>query len=177
MYMSNSEREAFANEVICEIFKSISHLDIKGCYVMTELKRFASVAGFSKLKNTTGEKAIEVELLGRHFTKEEAYDICQSISENLYHRCTIADCMGWPFDMWYAMVEMLKIFGIGPSKNFTSFVNFFFIVNIDIKDDLDCSDEVNRIMKKLKIIRLLGQPENSIFKPKHSKWPNEPNLF
>lgn len=159
--MSNSKRENFAKELIFEIAKKLSELDMKACTLIAELKNFVIVANFSKLKNTTDTTNVTktVMLAGVQFTKKEAYDMCQKLSKELYHICRYAECYCWSFDMWYALVEVMKMLGIQPNNEFTSFINCFLAVNIETTEaSVDDSYEIN-LMKKLKIIHLLGEPK------------------
>lgn len=175
MKMSNVEREVFAANVIYKIVRKIENLDKEGFYLMTELKNFVEVTNCT----TDFEEAV---LAGEHFAKKEAYEIREAILERLCDICTKAGSYCWSIEAWYAMAEILKMFGIGPNNNFTSFINFFLAVNIDIKNDSNDTDRTFKIsdeiifIKKLKIIHLLGDPAAG-FRDPLKTWQTEQNLF
>ena len=162
MNMSNSEREKFASELIVEIAQKVGRLDIEACNLIAELKDFVIAADYPKYENTTDANVADTAMLtGVQFTKEEAYNMCQEISKKLCDICTRAEYYCWSFDIWYAMAEILKMFGIQPNNKFTSFINCFLAVNIDIENakvPVDDSYKI-KLMKKLEIIHLLGEPE------------------
>jgi len=178
MEMSDKSRKCFAENVIFDIARDFYDLSERpsnlenlkeGLHLMEELKNFIAVSYFEDF--TTDVK--EAELAGRYFTKKEAYEICTAILERLSHICTIAEKMHWPFATWYVMAEILKMFMVQPNNKFTSFINFFLALNIDIKNDSDDSDEIIFI-KKLRIIHLLGMPD---IRDSSKTWQTEHNLF